>query len=244
LYGGLVSEDHELFAKEEFGARVRALTAGFATVAEAARFLGVKEQTLRNARAGKNNPQAPLLLALSRKLNVSMTFLLGLDDDSGLLPSDAGAATAPPRMVPRLDVGAAAGTGAVNPTAAGEERLAFPAWMLAKIAQPGAELRFLRAPGDGMEPTIADGALLLIDQRAAERELPKQTPRPKNDFDHPDIYVFLMGHDLHVKRLRVKPNGDVLIISDNHAHDPELLRGGDLEGFKIVGRVIWWDNRL
>ena len=115
---------------------------------------------------------------------------------------------------------------------------------LRQAALSVAKLCFLRASGDSMEPTIGNNALLLIDERIQERQLPDVAPRPKSDYDHPDIYVFLLGPDLRVKRLRKKPNGDVLIMSDNRAHDPELLRGDDLKRLKICGRVIWWDNRL
>lgn len=239
-----MSEDDEIFAKEDFGERVRALTDRFASVAEAARFLGVKEQTLRNAREGKNEPRAPLLLALSKKLHVSLGYLLGLSDDPSAPTLASWVANFPPRMVPRFDARAAAGAGAVNHVVAPEEGLAFPEWMLRKLAPSTAKLCFLRASGDSMEPTIGNNALLLIDERIQERQLPDVAPRPKSDYDHPDIYVFLLGPDLRVKRLRKKPNGDVLIMSDNRAHDPELLRGDDLKRLKICGRVIWWDNRL
>jgi phage repressor protein C with HTH and peptisase S24 domain len=44
--------------------------------------------------------------------------------------------------------------------------------------------------------------------------------------------------------LRRLASGEILIMSDNGAYEPELLRGAELKRFKIVGRVIWWDNRL
>lgn len=55
--------------------------------------------------------------------------------------------------------------------------------------------------------------------------------------------VFLQGDDQRVKRLRRFDN-EIVVSSDNRAFGPEILRGPDLTRFKVIGRVIWWDNRL
>ncbi len=232
-------EDDDFFNKEDFGARVRALTDRFESVADAARFLGVKEQTLRNAREGKNEPRAPLLLALSRRLGVSMDYLLGLSP-----PSTVARVALPDhdtKAVPKLDIRAAAGAGAVNHSGGGAT-LTFPLWMLRKLSKNIGNLRLLRAVGDSMSPTIEHGALLLVDE--AENKLPDKTPHPKRDCDQLDIYVFSQGDELRVKRLRKTARGDLIIFCDNRAYDPESLGPRDRQGFKIHGRVVWWDNRL
>ncbi len=144
--------------------------------------------------------------------------------------------------VQKLDVRAAAGGGALNDDARKKATLAFPVWMLRKLSKNIGRLRLLRAVGDSMLPIIHSGALLLVDESA--RELPEKPPRPKDEFDHPDIYVFSQGDDLRIKRLRMTPKGDILILSDNRAYDPETLGKKDRQGFKIHGRVVWWDNRL
>jgi phage repressor protein C with HTH and peptisase S24 domain len=224
---------------------VTALTDRFRSVAEAARFLGVEENTLRNARAGKNEPRAPLLVALSTRLNVSMNYLLGLSDDPTPPTVQGGThgAAFGFRLVPKLDVCAAAGAGSPERIHAVAERLPFPDWMLKKLAPPEAELCFLRADGASMAPTIADGALLLVDQGEAARELPDALARA-DEFDAGDIYVFLIGDELRVKRLRKNAAGEIVVISDNRVHLPEVLREADLKRFEMLGRVIWWDNRL
>jgi phage repressor protein C with HTH and peptisase S24 domain len=232
---------------KEFGERVSGLIARFDSLAAAARFLSVPEQTLRNACSGEHEPKAPLLLSLSAKLGVSMDYLLGLSDaPRPLTPTKGGQLTEPLAFerLPRLDVRAAAGAGAVNHIFTIEEMLAFPNWMLQRLAPPGAKLSFLHATGDSMEPTIADGAFLLVSGGENDQRLPDRPPKPRNEWDHTDIYVFLLGGELRVKRLRKTRRGDVVVVSDNRAYGPEVLQRDELKRFKICGRVIWWDNRL
>jgi phage repressor protein C with HTH and peptisase S24 domain len=144
-------------------------------------------------------------------------------------------------MVPvqKLDVRAAAGGGSLNDVANVEETLDFPAWMARRLTRNVSRLRLLRAHGDSMEPTIRNGALLLVDE--SDRKLPLTPPVPKNPWDHPDIYVFTHEGAVRVKRLRQDRTGPVLAISDNTIYSPEILRKPE---FKIEGRVVWWDNRL
>lgn len=223
---------------QDFAERVRALIAPFGSVAKAAKALEIPENTLRRACAGRNEPQAPLLIALSQKLNVSMSYLLGLSDDPAL---SASAAAAPsPQLefarVPSLDAEPAAGAGAETSAVAVENMLAFPQWMLRKLAPPGAKLSFMRAKGDSMSPLFEDGALLLVNENDA---------RLKQDSGaRPHVYVFQQDGGLRVKRLRLKPNGDVIVASDNPVYDPEFLRAAEARRLKPLGRVIWWDDRL
>lgn len=230
-----------------FGERVRELVAGFDSLAEAAKFAEIPEQTLRNACSGKHEPRSKLLTTLTERFNVSLDYLLGLSDDRApVSPKNGGRIVEPIAVerVRRLDVRAAAGAGAVNHTFATEEMLAFPLWMLERLAATGAKLSFLRSKGDSMEPTIADGALLLVSESQGDLTLPARPPKPRNEWDQTDIYVFLLGNELRVKRLRKAAHGSIVVTSDNPAYGPEVLLKEDLKRVKICGRVIWWDNRL
>ena len=118
----------------------------------------------------------------------------------------------------------------------------FPLWMAQKLTKTArgkvASLRFMRALGDSMEPLIEPGALLLVDESDADH---RRSPKPRKASDHNNIYVFLQDGALRVKRLRVDRKGATIALSDNPAYDPEFLHKQD---FKVLGRVIWWDNRL
>lgn len=140
--------------------------------------------------------------------------------------------------VPKLDVRAAAGGGALNGLQNVEETLVFPRWMIASLAGNASRLSLVRAHGDSMEPLIKSGALLLVDQTDRDYAKPK---KPKSPWEHTDIFVFSQGDDLRVKRLRVDPKGMIVAVSENPAYPPEVLRKQD---FKLHGRVVWWDNLL
>ena len=145
-------------------------------------------------------------------------------------------------QIQKLDVLPAAGAGATNDALPVAEALEFPLWMAQKLTKTArgkvASLRFMRALGDSMEPLIEPGALLLVDESDVDH---RRSPKPRKASDHNNIYVFLQDGALRVKRLRVDRKGATIALSDNPAYDPEFLHKQD---FKVLGRVIWWDNRL
>ena len=107
--------------------------------------------------------------------------------------------------------------------------------------------RGARCAGESMTPTIQDGAMLIIDETQTKLRPFQAPPRkarsapPKRD----DIFVFFQGDDLRLKRLRQLDHGYVAILSDNHAENPlEILKPGREGAFSILGKVIWWDNRV
>lgn len=219
---------------QDFAERVRALLAPYGSISKAAKALDIPENTLRRACAGRNEPQAPLLMALSTKLDVSMSYLLGLSDDPAIAvaPGPRGDARLAFSRIPNLDARVSAGPGEAAWSVAIEDMLAFPQWMLRKLAPPGAKLSFMRARGDSMTPLFGDGALLLVDESDTSVSA-----------DRRDIFVFQQAEALRVKRLRRKEDG-VIVISENPRYDPEFLRGSDAKRIDILGRVVWWDDRL
>jgi len=228
----------------EFARRLKGLLAKYKSYREAAEDLDIPESTLARVARGANEPGSALLLALSTKLNISMSYLLGLDDEPA--PAVRTGERSKPDVslvhIRSLDARAAAGAGEINHIVAIEKSLPFPVWMLHKLASPGAKVSFMRASGDSMSPTFENSALLLVNE--SENELQPKTAKLKSDRDNADIFVFLQGADQRVKRLRRLASGEILILSDNAAYEPEILRGPEIKRLKIVGRVIWWDNRL
>jgi len=144
--------------------------------------------------------------------------------------------------IQKLDALPSAGAGATNDAMPIAEALEFPLWMAQKLTKTSrgkvTSLRFMRALGDSMEPLIEPGALLLVDGSDSDH---RRSPKPRKASDHNNIYVFLQDGALRVKRLRVDRKGATIALSDNPAYDPEFLHKQD---FKVLGRVIWWDNRL
>jgi phage repressor protein C with HTH and peptisase S24 domain len=149
--------------------------------------------------------------------------------------------------IPVLDVQAAAGAGRAADVVRAVRDLHFPVEFLKKIAAPDAQLSCLRAAGDSMAPTILDGALLLVDERQRKphpfRAPARKGPRERQKQD--EIFIFIQSGDLRLKRLRDVGDGLIAILSDNHTGYPiEIVKPGRDGALAIIGKVIWWDNRL
>lgn len=93
-----------------------------------------------------------------------------------------------------------------------------------KVSNPDV-LKLFKASGDSMETTIEDGNILLVDTS-------------RTDYHNGGIYVLTINNDWFVKRLRLKINGDLEIISDNPKYDPEVLKPNTDIEINVVGRVI------
>ena len=81
---------------------------------------------------------------------------------------------------------------------------------------------YIRVLGDSMEPLVAAGALLIVDRMM----------ETKDD----DVVVARLGSDLCVKKLRIEPNGCLLLLSENPRYAPiEVTEEMD---FEVWGRVM------
>lgn len=91
-------------------------------------------------------------------------------------------------------------------------------------------LRFIHGYGDSMDPTFADGDVLLVDSGVTA---------PKID----GVYVLEANDRIYIKRVRQRMDGSFEISSDN----PNVKTVDVLDGTKPVhvkGRVIWcWNGR-
>lgn len=145
-------------------------------------------------------------------------------------------------VISEIDARASAGHGAWNERSVEVGRIAFPLAWLRRLAGDGvnpAKCDFLRVAGDSMTPTIADRALLLVDRNQTQPPASKRRKRKQDD----DIFVFLWDGDLKVKRLARLPDLSLISLSDNAAdYPPEVIdRHAPVA---VLGRVVWWDNRL
>ena len=134
--------------------------------------------------------------------------------------------------VPRLDVGASAGPGALDVDETARSHFAFdPKWLRTIGAGDAKQLSIIRVTGDSMSPTLADGDEILVDAGEAKDRL------------RDGIYVVRMEQALVVKRVARNPaNRRISITSDNQAYPswPDC----DLKDIDIVGRVVWAGRRI
>ena len=84
-----------------------------------------------------------------------------------------------------------------------------------------------------MRPTFDDGDVLLVDRGITEIKIDA-------------IYVLSLNDELYIKRLQRRPNGSVVMISDNKNYEPYTIAESELDRFKVLGRVVlaWNAHRL
>ena len=130
-------------------------------------------------------------------------------------------------VVPRLDLGASAGPGAVPGGEAAFDTFRFSRRRLAEQGLAGAQLSAITVAGDSMAPLLNDGDEILVDR----------TPRPLRD----GIHVVRLGDALLVKRVAQAGAGRLALLSQNLAYPPIEVAADDIT---IIGRVVWKGGRI
>lgn len=154
---------------------------------------------------------------LAKILNISLLWLATGEGESN--PAASGY-----HVVPIYDVRLAAGAASFSDAAVKIGEMPIDNELLMRMGRTNADgLAALYAEGDSMEPTISDGARVVVDTKDVRlRE---------------GIFAFRMGDELRVKRLRRWADG-VEVLSDNPRYDPERLSGEALDRFAIIGRLL------
>lgn len=130
-------------------------------------------------------------------------------------------------LVPRVDVEAAAGKGALTGAAGVLDHMAFRADFVRRVLKADPDkLVLVTAVGDSMEPAVRAGDLLLVDT-GVERIVDDA------------IYVLVKHGDLVVKRVQQHFDGTVTVRSDNPAYDDEALDADAAAGISVAGRLRW-----
>ena len=186
---------------------------------------------------GRTNPDVAELQALADFTGKPLAWLLGLDE-----PPSGGRGVV---EVPTLDVRAAAGHGRFNFQVAAVDRFPFPRAFIERLGGSPRHTECMRSDGDSMLPLIESGALLLVDRSQTMVRDPKKPARGRAPLPRDEIFVFIQGDALRIKRLRRLSRDFLAVISDNVVeHPPEILDRDEAARVKIIGKVIWWDNRL
>lgn len=135
-------------------------------------------------------------------------------------------------MVPRYDVRASAGYGAIINSEQVVDYLAFKKdWVQSDLRAEAPNLALITADGDSMEPTIRNGDLLLVDLG--------QT-RVKKD----SIYILRLDDLLIAKRLQWMFDGSLMIRSDNSAYADQSVSQDQSTELQVLGRVIWFGRHM
>jgi len=130
--------------------------------------------------------------------------------------------------VPRLDLDASAGPGAVPASGEGAfDTFRFSRRWLAEQGLDGAQLSAITVAGDSMAPLLNDGDEILVDCSA----------RPFRD----GIHVVRLGDTLMVKRVAQAGAGRLALLSQNLAYPPVEVAADEVA---IIGRVVWKGGRI
>lgn len=169
--------------------------------------------------SGASEPGAFKAARLAESLGVSLTWLL---TGKGLPNAEAAGYVG----VPIYDVRLAAGAASFAEGARVIGEAPFDFGLLRQLGRASGEgLGVVDLDGDSMEPTIPDGARVLLDLR--DNRLRE------------GIFGFRQDDELRIKRLRRLGDG-IEVISDNPRYAPEILQGHDLERFQLIGRAHWF----
>lgn len=134
-------------------------------------------------------------------------------------------------LVPRLDIKASAGNGALAIDEEVIDFLAFQAsWLRSRNINPD-RARVMTAKGDSMEPTIRDGDVLLVDT---------SIDRVRDNA----LYIIVFEGLVFVKRIHMKIDGSILLISDNQLYPPETVTSDAAPRLHVAGRVVWFGRSI
>ena len=199
-----------------------------------ARLTGIPLRSLTRYINEGVEPSATTLGQIAKAIGVGVDELLFGKSDAPVDTSVAGGGESDPDLVqvPLLGVLASAGAGSLNWGAEIIDRLPFSRTMLRRLGVNPDRVEFIQARGDSMEPTIKDGANVLID-------------RSKKDIREDAVYAISIADEVRLKRIRRNFDGSLTLISDNKDFYPEeRLPPVDTEHLKVHGRVFWTEKLL
>lgn len=93
------------------------------------------------------------------------------------------------------------------------------------------DLAVMPVSGYSMAPTFGAGDLLLVDQAV-------------NAIGEDGVYVLSHGSTPRVRRIQARPDGSVVVISDNQQYEPMIVPPENIDTIVIYGRVLYaWTGR-
>jgi repressor LexA len=176
--------------------------------------IGVKHNTISGYESGTNEADQDMLFKIASILDVSINDLFPSIKNispQNLIPINSGLIKIP--VIGEIACG--------EPILASqniEEFIYEPSDTL-----PNGEIFALKAKGDSMEPTIPNGAIVLI--------------REQNEVAYGEIAAVLVNGDLEATLKRIKKQGDtVFLMSDNPKYEPYII--DEQNPARIIGKAI------
>lgn len=215
--------------------------------AEYARHVGTSRQNINNVEAGEAK-QPRYIGKLAKAMGRTLDDLLGTHAVSVSRPPHAQPRGSDFTVLPttttskqpvgstivgRLDIRASMGPGVDR---AGSEEVVSQmvvdeVWLRRNCTFTSPEnLSLVTGQGDSMRPTFEDGDALLVDRGVRECRVD-------------GLYCLALNDELYIKRLQRRPDGSVMMISDNRAYEPYQISQGK-DRVDVLGRVVMaWNAR-
>ncbi len=135
-------------------------------------------------------------------------------------------------LVPKYDVHASAGHGAVVHSEQIVDYLAFKkAWIKSTLGCGEKDLALITVKGDSMEPTLSSDDLILVNLR-------------KNQIADNAVYVLQYDGSLLVKRIQRLMSGSVIVKGDNPEYRAEELSADQAGLLRVFGMVVWYGRKM
>jgi len=212
----------------ELRARLTQVIESFGSVVMVAKAVGVSDNAIYKWLAGRGQPSVTNLVALARAARVSIEWLATGEESK----QSAQAITRAVEhgdfiFMPRNRIRFSSGREGILRSDQVVDSIAFRAeWVKRRLSTESRDLLLIEVVGDSMAPTVEDADLVFAD--LAE-------PRFRQDG------IYLLRHDsgLSVKRIQRRPDGKLLIRSDNPKYEAMVV-----STVNVIGRVIWTGGRV
>lgn len=205
-----------------FRNRLTQVIHSYGSVVELAAAVGVSDNAIYKWLAGRGQPSVGNLVALARAARVSVEWLATGAESAPSKPAAHPVEGSDYIFMPRNRIRFAGARGRIIRSEQVVDSIAFRAsWIKQRFRADPRDLILIEAEGDSMAPTIEDSDLMLAS--LAE-------PRFRQD----GIYLLRRENGIEVKRIQRRPDGKLVLSSDNQRYEAMVV-----SSVGIVGRVIW-----
>jgi phage repressor protein C with HTH and peptisase S24 domain len=195
----------------------------FGSVVALATAVGVSDNAIYKWLSGRGQPSVANLVSLARAGRVSVEWLAtGAEPAQGAQAIKRAVEHGDFIFMPRNRLRFSSGRGGTLSSEQVVDSIAFrAAWVKRVLNAESRDLILIEVVGDSMAPTIENSDLIVAN--LAE-------PRFRQDG------IYLLRHDsgLTVKRIQRRPDGKLLMRSDNPKYETMIV-----STVKVIGRVIW-----
>lgn len=189
---------------------------GDRSLKKAASDWGIPQATLQTMLKSRSDPKFDNIDKIIKAENVNVEWLLsGIEQEDDFI------------TIPKIEIDVSAGNGSLVVSENVSEGMKVTRQWLLNEGFEHSKLVMLTARGDSMEPSIPNGASLIVDKCHASFK------------DEDGIFVLRIGESLFVKRLRYDHlNYELSIISDNPIYPVTQVKANQLNDICVIGKVV------